>query len=140
MDFMYDGFSCQLMKRDGFADEILTCFYEKVSTLFYEDQFYLENMLEARLFTISNDDISEINLDKANSNHEERPAIIKSAVSRNQKKALIYYINGVCLTYDVDLNEFTNEIKYISKCKEDYVSMNIYYFQDKDEYMFACND
>ena len=124
------GHSCQLMKRDGFADEILACFYE----------LYYKNMLEARLFTISNDDISEINLDKANSNHEESITIIKSAVSRNQKKALICYINGVCLTYDVDLNEFTNEIKYISKCKEYYVSMNVYYFQDKGEYMFACND
>ena len=55
------------MKRDGFADEILACFYE----------LYYKNMLEARLFTISNDDISEINLDKANSNHEESITIIE---------------------------------------------------------------
>jgi len=118
------------MKRDGYEDEILACFYE----------LYYNKKLEVRLFTISNDGITEINLDKANSNHEESLTIIKSAVSRNKKKALICYINGFCLTYDVDLNEFTNEIKYFKKCKEEYVSMNIYYFQEKDEYMFACND
>jgi hypothetical protein len=125
-----NAISCQLMKKDGF-DEILACFYE----------INYINLLEARLFTISNNNnITEIELDKASSSHEESTTIIKSAVSRNKKKALICYIIGVCLTYDVDLNEFTNEKKYIKKCKEDYTLMNVYYFQEKDEFIFICND
>jgi hypothetical protein len=78
-----NAISCQLMKKDGF-DEILACFYE----------INYINLLEARLFTISNNNnITEIELDKASSSHEESTTIIKSAVSRNKKKSinLLYY-------------------------------------------------
>ena len=129
-----NGLSCQLMKKNGYDDEILTCFYELSSS----------TQLEARLFTIADDAINDIDLDKAFSTHVTSTTIIKSAVSENKKKALVCYIiqnsYGICLTYDVDLNEFTNEEKYFEKCRENYVSMNVYYFQAKDEFMFICHD
>jgi len=130
LDLITNSLSCHLMKKDGFDDEILVCFYEII----------INKMLEASLFSISNDDITEIELDKAFSYHEQTPSIIKSAISRNKKKALICHIYGFCQTYDVDLNKFTNETKYFEGCEGNYASMNVYYFQEKDEYMFACND
>ena len=130
-----NGLSCQLMKKNGYADEILTCFYELNSP----------TQLEARLFTISDDDeITDINLDKAFSTHSTSTTIIKSAVSQNKEKALVCYIiqnsYGICLTYDINLNKFSNEEKYIEKCKENYSSMNVYYFQAKDEFILICSD
>jgi len=129
-----NGLSCQLMKKEGYNEEILACFYELSSV----------TQLEARLFTIQEDEIKDIELNKASSNHSSSTTIIKSAVAKDKKKALVCYIiqnsYGICLTYDVDSNTFTNEEKYFEKCKENYISMNVYYFEAKDEFMFICHD
>mgnify|MGYP006873017867 CR=1 FL=1 len=129
-----NGLSCQLMKKNTISEEILACFYELSSP----------SQLEARLFTIEENQIAEIDLDKVYSTHGVSTTIIKSVVSNDKKKALVCYIvensYGVCLTYDVHSNEFTSEVKYFEKCTGNYVSMNVYYFQEKDEYMFICND
>ena len=125
-----NSLSCHLMQKDDFDDEILVCFYEVINN----------QMIEASLFAISNDNIAEIELGKAYSYHDQTPLIIKSVVSRNKKNALICHIYGYCQTYDVDLNQFTNEIKYFEECEGNYASMNIYYFQEKDKFMFACKN
>ena len=65
LDLITNSLSCHLMKKDGFDGEILVCFYEII----------INKMLEASLFAISNDDIAEIELDKAFSYHNQTPSI-----------------------------------------------------------------
>ena len=81
-------------------------------------------------------------MDKAYKVNENLKSTFKSAVSRDKKKALICHNNnnGCCQTYDVDLNKFTDATEYFGKCGNGYASMNFYYFQEKDEFMFACNN
>ena len=124
--------SCNLMEKDGFDDEILVCFYERLQ----------ENRIDSILFEISNNNIAEIYLDKAYKTNENLKSTFKSAVSRDKKKALICHNSnkGCCLTYDVNLNKFTDVTEYFEKCGSGFASMNVYYFQEKDEFMFACNN
>ena len=131
---MYQGLSCQIMSKDN--EDVLTCFYEI--------NFPFE--LSVRSFKIDESTssiISEINMAKKFSSNQ-RATVIKSVISSNKEKALICYTvdsaGGSCLKYDIKNNEFSPEVKYFESCKGTIPSMNLYYFEETDEYMFICND
>jgi len=132
---MYQGLSCQIMSKD--TDEVLACFYE----------VNYPPAMSVRLFQISDtsttNQIVEILTERIFSANE-RATVIKSAISNDKKSALICYImdnnGGFCLNYNIDSNSFSQEAKYINSCREKIITMNVYYFEQKDEYMFICND
>ena len=125
------GLSCEIMIKDG--NEVLTCFY----------QLSYPNELGVSSYLISNENITEINLDKIFSSNNQS-SIIKSVVSSDKKKSLIcytqYYTYSVCLQYDIDSNTFTPEIQYFNKCKGMATGIYVYYFQSKNKYMFICHN
>ena len=134
-EIMYRGHSCQIMLKED--EEVLACFYE------INNRPAISVTLFKISDTFSTNQITEINTEKIFSPNE-RATVIKSAISNNKKKALICYImdnNGAfCLNYDIDNNLFSPEIKYINSCRVSISTMNVYYFEDKNEYMFICNE
>ena len=44
------------------------------------------------------------------------------------------------MQYDIVTNEFTSEELYFDTCKGKSTGLNVYYFQQKNEYMFICSN
>ena len=126
------GASCQIMIKDG--NEVLTCFYE----------ICCPTQLTSISFLISEDDITVLNMVKKYSLNNQA-YVIKSVTTPDKKIALICYTKsygeGYCLTYDISTNEFiSQETKYFNYCKGSSLGINVYYFKEKNEYMFICNN
>ena len=126
------GTSCQIMIMNG--NEVLTCFYEVCCP----------TQLTSISFWISEMDISIVNMVKEYSLNSQA-YVIKSVTTPDKKIALICYTKsygeGYCLTYDISKNEYiSQEKKYFNYCRGSSLGINIYYFKEKNEYMFICND
>ena len=125
----YYGLSCQLMKKD--ITEYYTCFYQ----LSYPYDIGVTS------FSITKEGITPIDLEQKFSSNDQS-SMIKSVVSPDKTKALICYTKystyGSCLQYDISSNEFSSEIKYFNECNYGGPGMNVYYFDQKNEYMFIC--
>ena len=73
-----------------------------------------------------------------------RATVIKSQISNDKKTAFICYTvyssGAICLQYNIDNNQFTEEIKYINSCKGTVTTMNLYYFREKNSLMVICQE
>ena len=125
------GLSCQIMNKD--AQDVLTCFY----------QINDVPAIGVTSFEISESSINEINMVEALSSND-RASAIKSALSSDKKVALICYTKyneyGRCLQYNIDSNTFSSQTQFFSQVKYGSIGMNVYYFQEKNEYMFICSN
>ena len=126
------GLSCVIM---------ITNEDEKVLTCFYEISHPVE--LSVTSFIISSTGITRKEMDsKFSSNNQAY--VIKAITSNDQKKALIcynlYYYDGICLHYNIEENEFSPEVKYFNACKGKATGIKVYYFHEKNEYMFICHN
>ena len=128
-EIQYYGLSCQLMKKD--IIEYYTCFY----------QLSYPYAIGVTSFSITKEGITPIDLELKFSSNEQS-SMIKSAISPDKTKALICYTKyseyGSCLQYDINTNEFSSEIKYFNHCNYGGTGMNVYYFSQKNEYIFIC--
>ena len=126
------GLSCQLMINTE-NKEVLTCFY----------QINSPDELSVTSFEILENSINPINMERKFSPNN-RASIIKAVTSYDKKKALIcynkYYADGICLQYNIVTNEFSPEVKYFNQCKGMANFINVYYFHEREQYMFICND
>ena len=125
------GLSCQIMNKDD--QDVLTCFY----------QLNEEPAIGVTSFEITESSINEINMEKVLSSNNKASAI-KSALSPDKKVALICYTQytsyGSCLQYNINSNSFSTETHFFSNIKYGSIGMNVYYFQEKNEYMFICGN
>ena len=129
-DNSYHGYSCNIMISE-IKGKVLTCFYEKAYILGI-CSFDLENLKKIdELCNLYEDTIA--------------PAIIRSEISEDKKKALVCYFYSYgdgtfCLNYDIDKNEKTTITKYLDKCSRYPSSLNIYYSKKSKEYVVSCYD
>ena len=115
-------------------NEVLTCFYEVCCP----------SQLTTTSFLISESEITVVNMDKKYSQNNQA-YVIKSVTSPDYKIALICYTKnygeGYCIIYDLSNNEFiSQETKYFNYCKGSSLGFNVYYFKEKNEYMFICSN
>ena len=125
------GLSCVIMIINE-DEKVLTCFYE----LSYPAE------LSVTSFEISSTTITP--KERASTfSLNNQASIIKAITSNDQKKALICYnkydSDGICLHYNIDDNTFSPEVKYFNRCKGMATGIKLYYFHEKDEYMFICH-
>ena len=125
------GLSCQIMNKDD--QDVLTCFY----------QLNDEPAIGVTSFEITETSINEISMVKVLRSND-RASAIKSALSPDKKVALICYTKytsyGSCLQYDITLNSFSDETHFFTDVKYGSTGMNVYYFQEKNEYIFICGN
>ena len=125
------GLSCEIMDRNN--QDVLTCFY----------QINYPYNIGVTSFDVGENSITKIEMEEVFSSNNQA-SIIKSAISSDKKTAFICYTkyntDGICLRYNIDSNTFTNEIQYFSTCRDSSNYMNVYYFKDKNEYIFTCVD
>ena len=127
---MGSGLSCIIMKYE--EKEVLTCFFEITNP----------TSISTASFQISSNDLTliERNYGYVANNGA---SIIKAVTSEDKEEALICFVigfqNGYCLNYEIKENKFSKNIKVFEMCKGSPIGMKVYYFEDKDEYMFICN-
>ena len=125
------GLSCEIMNRNG--QDVLTCFY----------QINYPPNLGVSSFNIGETSFTKIEMEEVFSPNQQ-VSMIKSAVSPDKKTAFIcytrYVYEGKCLQYNIDNNAFTEETQYFSSCRNTANYMEVYYFKEKEEYMFICVD
>ena len=130
-NIMNYGLSCEIMIT-AWNKEVISCFYQ----LTYPSE------LGVTSFEFSDTSIDPISDLKASSPND-RANIFKSATSEDKKKALICFVkgfeNGICLSYNIITNEFSEKTTYFNFCRGNSIGVNVYYFKDKSEYMFICN-
>jgi hypothetical protein len=126
-----NAISCRIMIYN--SKDVLTCFY----------QINSPNELSVSSYYISENQITEVNIPKIFSPNDEA-SIIKSVISPDKKTALIcynrYYSYNRCLRYDITTNQFTTEEPYFEACKGRSTGLYVYYFPQKNEYMFICSN
>ena len=125
------GLSCGVMIYN--QKDVITCFYQLNSP----------DELGVSSYYITTTRFQEVNIPKKFSPNNQA-SIIKSVMSPDKKKALICYNKDYtfskCLQYDIVTNEFTSEELYFDTCKGKSTGLNVYYFQQKNEYMFICSN
>ena len=129
---MYYGLSCEIMIASDNKD-VLSCFYQS------------NNPTEFGVSTFEITDTSINPLDSLRAySSNDRAQIIKSTISRDKKNAFICFVkgyeNGTCLNYNIDSNIFTNQVAYFNKCRGNAIGIYVYYFKEKNEYVFICSD
>ena len=131
-NIMYYGLSCNIMITSEIK-EVISCFYQSTNPL----------EIGVASFDFNEENINYINNLRAYS-FNERATVIKSATSEDKKNALVCfargYDDGVCLTYNIAQNKFSDQTKYFNKCRGSGVGLNVYFFKEKNEYMFICSD
>ena len=125
------GLTCGIMIYN--EKDVLTCFY----------QIDWPNELGVSSYSITDDNISEIKRTNIYSSNNQA-TIIKSVISPDKKKALICYSRNYaeskCFQYNIDTHQFTSEVQYFNNCKGKSIGLYVYYFKQKNEYMFICSD
>jgi hypothetical protein len=125
------GLSCEIMNRND--QDVLTCFY----------QVHYPPNLGVSSFDIGETSFTKIEMEGVFSPNQQ-VSMIKSAISPDKKTAFICYTRyaseGKCLQYNIDNNAFTEETQYFSTCRDSANYMEVYYFKEKEEYMFMCVD
>ena len=126
------GLSCQIMITPD-NKEVLSCFYQSN----YPQEIGVNH------FEITTTGISQINTIRQYISFDGA-IVIKSMVSVDKKNTLICLIdgssNGNCLKYNIELNQFSEISTYLNGCSNKANGMNVYYFKEKNEYMFMCNN
>ena len=131
-DLLGCGLTCGIMIYN--ENDVLTCFY----------QINWPNELGVSSYSITDDHISEIIRTNNIYSSNNQASIIKSVISPDKKKALICYSRNYaeskCFQYNIDTHQFTSEVQYFNNCKGRSFGLYVYYFQQKNEYMFICSD
>ena len=125
------GLSCGVMIYN--ENDVITCFYQLNSP----------DELGVSSYYITTTRFQEVDVQKIFSPNNQA-SIIKSVMSPDKKKALICYNKDYtfskCLQYDIVTNQFTSEELYFDTCKGKSIGLYVYYFQQKNEYMFICSN
>ena len=125
------GLSCGVMIYN--ESNVVSCFYQLNSP----------DELGVSSYYIKTTGFQEVNITKKFSSNNQT-SIIKSVMSPDKKIALIchnkYYSFSGCLKYDIATNEFTSEELYFNYCKGKATGLYVYYFPQKNEYMFICSN
>ena len=126
-----NGISCHKIYKNDI--QALICFYEMASPFGVSVSYY----------SISTTNIQELSWGRDFTTNQQA-SIIKSVLSPDYKKALIcytkYFDDGICVVYDIDLNKFSDETKYFNSCRGKATGIKVYYFQQRNEYMFVCQN
>ena len=131
-NLMNYGLSCDIMITSE-NKEVISCFYQlsyplEIGVASFEfDETNITYIKNLRAYSLN-----------------DGSTIIKSATSEDKKQSLICFVKGYqessCLNYNIDQNKFSAQTRYFNACKGTAVGVNVYYFKEKNEYMFICND
>ena len=128
-----NNFNCHLMKSYS-NEDILVCFYQKQDS----------NQLTADRLTIFIDDNS-CSTTSSETNPKELSygiKIIKSSLSQDYKQAFVCFIDSnndcKCLIYNSFTNQWSDSNTYLSCCLSELSSLNIEYFDNRNEYVLYC--
>ena len=123
----FDILTCQIMIYN--SNEVLVCFYENEKTEI--------GTIVLNIETLEPDNAKQSIFKKNNG-----ATNLKSILFNNSEKAFICYINIydniACIIFDLNLNEFEKEYKYIEKMSQSQRFFNIEYFESVDKYILSC--
>ena len=127
------GTSCELL-LDNLQRNILVCFMViyseglKFSSISFLTDQNLEH-LSTNIFTLDQEIVDGIKLIRTSSYDKKR--VLVSLIGAKESKLAIYNIN------DNSLSQF---ITSIEDCNHYYYSVNLYYFDNSEEFVFSCID
>ena len=127
---MNKGISCQFMYSSTYTNKILVCFAL--------DQY--THSMNAVLIDPENS--LEILKYSNNVKQTDGSSTVYSALNPNQKESMIciidIYQNLLCLTYDLESNEFTDFETMYDNCQIYPLNMGIEYIKERREYYIFC--
>ena len=127
----YKFFTCQIMYKDT-NKNLLTCCFGTIDS----------NLIVIQSFDIE-DQLNEIN-ENYTKIENEYLSMITSVADEDKKNLLVCYstrnFSTYCFQYNIDSNEITNNKLYVNKCLSKYTTYKSYYFKDKKEFIFICQN
>ena len=134
------GLSCQLMKHPS-NRKMIVCFVNFEGS--HKQNIFSFFLIDPETHEIINNEGKEnasFNLTSLNNNIKG----IKSVVTLDSKKALVCFnlqsSDGFCTIYSIIDNSFSEYVKCIDLCKDDYYAMTLSYIREKEKFIFSCSN